>query len=102
MAKKLAKEMLPEESTADDNAARSPRSPSPPSEVQVHAPPAAAGDEGQKEKAKPKRDYSLEVEQEDRLLEWMAEHDEVWRRAIDYTRSERKSGVPRLLSWVCP
>ena len=108
---------------AEDEATRSPRSLSPPPpgleiEVDVHAPPATAGDKavalagdeaddkagaetgaedadphtqpvvgkgrGQKgkskEKDKPKRDFSLEVEQEERLLEWMAEHDEVWRR----------------------
>ena len=45
--------------------------------------PAVGKGKGQKgkskEKAKPKRHFSLEVEQEERLLEWMAEHDEVWR-----------------------
>jgi hypothetical protein len=33
-----------------------------------------------KDRARPKRDYSLEAEAEERLLEWMAEHDEAWRR----------------------
>lgn len=94
---------------ADDEATRSPRSSSPTTPVAMHAGDeegtvaggeagAAAGDavgaedtvsrpgnavdngKRQKGKANPKRQFSLEVEQEERLLEWMTEHEEVWRR----------------------
>ncbi|KAL4221144.1 hypothetical protein ACF0H5_019403 [Mactra antiquata] len=46
---------------------------------------------GQKGKANnPKQDFSLEVEQEERLLEWMAEHEEVWRRGHRLYKKRRE------------
>ena len=84
----------------EKNAAEDEGPPPPALEIQakVHVPPAAtddaaaesvaedprhepsAGKGKSKGKANPKHDYSIEAEKEESLLEWMAEHEEVWRR----------------------
>lgn len=109
---------LPQREAAGDEEAprRSPRPPPPDLEIQVEvhaadesAPTAAAGDQAaavdeseedarpvgkgkgkSKGKAIAKRDYSLEAEIEEGLLEWMAEHDEVWRRGHRLYKKRRE------------